>query len=73
LISRRPLATGGFESSVTNTPGVALSVKATTDVTLPSGSWTLLGRATEILPGQFQFTDPQATNYAQRFYRTFSP
>jgi len=32
-------------------------------------NWTALGGVTEISPGQFQFTDPQATNSPQRFYR----
>ena len=28
-----------------------------------------MGPAVEISPGQFQFTDPDTTNFAQRFYR----
>jgi hypothetical protein len=27
----------------------------------------------EISPGQFQFTDPQATNGGQRYYNIFAP
>ena len=33
----------------------------------------LLGGVTEVADGHFQFTDPQATNYARRFYRVHSP
>jgi len=33
----------------------------------------LPGGATEIAPGQFQFTDPQATNFPSRSYRVRSP
>jgi hypothetical protein len=35
--------------------------------------WTALGGVMEISPGQFQFTDPQATNSPQRFYRAYAP
>ena len=40
-----------------------------------SYTWSNLGPATEIPPGsgQFQFTDHQATNHPQRFYRVSSP
>jgi len=38
-----------------------------------SNGWTSLGSATEISPGQFQFTDTQATNFPQRFYQIRSP
>jgi hypothetical protein len=40
---------------------------------MPLSNWTTLGAATEVSPGQFQFTDPQATNTPQRFYRVRSP
>lgn len=36
-------------------------------------NWTVLGAMTETSPGQFQFTDSQATNHPQRFYRVRSP
>lgn len=35
-------------------------------------SWTSLGGVTEVLPGQFRFTDPQAANGGPRFYRVRS-
>jgi hypothetical protein len=47
-------------------------VLATTNLSLPLTNWTALGGAVEIAPGQFQFTDPQATN-GGRFYRAFAP
>lgn len=36
-------------------------------------NWQWAGAATEIAPGQYQFTDPSATNYAHRFYRASAP
>lgn len=60
---------GTFEFSFANTAGETFSVCATTNLSLPFSNWTALGGATEISPGQFQFTDPQATNCPQRFYR----
>ena len=39
------------------------------NVSLPLRNWTALGGVAEIFPGQFQFTDTQATNSPQRFYR----
>jgi hypothetical protein len=48
--------------------GALFDVLATTNLTLPLINWTTLGAAVEITPGQFQFTDPQATNNPQRYY-----
>jgi len=36
-------------------------------------NWATLGRPFEFVPGQFQFTDTQATNNSLRFYRVRSP
>ena len=73
LTDLRILANGSFQLNFTNTPGAAFRVLAAANLAPPANNWTLLGRATEISPGQFQFTDPQATNYGGRFYRTLSP
>ena len=62
-----------FQLGYTNTPGVAGTVLATTNMTLPVGNWNELGTAAEISSGQFQFADSQVTNYPQRFYRIRSP
>jgi len=72
LTSSKILPNGTFQFSFTNTPGGTFYVLATTFPTLPSSEWMVLG-VTEIAPGQFQFTDTHATNYAKRFYRTRSP
>ncbi len=40
---------------------------------LLSSNWTALGAASEAPPGQYQFTDWQATNNPRRFYRVRSP
>jgi hypothetical protein len=62
-----------FQCTFTNLPGLGFTVLAATNAALPSSSWTTLGGVTEVSPGQFQFTDPQATNTPQRFYRVSSP
>ena len=48
---------------------------ASTNVSLSLNNWTPIGFATEspVGSGQFPFTDTQATNYPQRFYRIVSP
>jgi hypothetical protein len=56
-----------------NTPGVTFTVFTATNIALPFSDWTVLGAPIGIAPGQFQFTDLQATNSPQRYYRVTSP
>ncbi len=63
------LPNGQFQVAFTNTPGFSFAALASTNLTLTTDGWTQLGLATETSPGQFQFTDLQATNSPQRFYR----
>jgi hypothetical protein len=65
--------TNGFRFVFTNSVGALFGMLTTTNLALPLTNWTALGGATEISPGQFQFTDPQATNDGQRFYRAYAP
>jgi hypothetical protein len=50
-------------------------VLASANLLVPFNTWSNLGAPTETTPGsgQFQFTDHQATDYPQRFYRVTSP
>jgi hypothetical protein len=64
---------GAFQISFTNLSGLGFTVLATTNLALPLSNWTVLGAPTEAPPGQYQFTDAQATNNPQRFYRVRSP
>jgi hypothetical protein len=64
---------GSFKFAFTNNPGALFSVLTTTNLALPLSEWTVRGGVTEISPGQFQFTDPQAAPGGQRFYRLRSP
>ncbi len=66
-------ATGAFSFTFTNTPGLSFTVYGTTNLTLPFADWARLGMVPEVAPAQFAFTDPAATNTAQRFYRVSSP
>ena len=63
------LTNGAFQFAFANSQGVFFSVLASTNASLPLSNWTALGSATEVSPGQYQFTDPQATNAPCRFYR----
>jgi hypothetical protein len=71
LTNTRRLGNGSLQFSFTNMPGARFTAQATAD--LSSGNWTALGGPVEIGSGQFQFTDSQATNHSQRFYRVTSP
>jgi len=79
LIPIAPLLTGStllpdgtFQLSFNNEPLGTFSVWSSTNVTTPLTNWSLLGTATNVGGGVFQFTDAQATN-AQQFYRVTSP
>lgn len=73
LTGVRKLTNGSFQFVFTNTPGALFGVLAATNPALPLSYWTPLAGLTEVSPGQFQFTDPQAANSPQRFYRVRSP
>src|SRR5262249_15624067 len=65
---------GNFVLGFTNVSGAPFTVLSSTDVLAPVNEWTVLGQASELLPGQFQFSDVQALNRdAVRFYRLRSP
>lgn len=49
------------------------TVLTATNVALPAANWTVLGNASQPLPGQYQFSDTAATNGPQQFYRVVSP
>jgi hypothetical protein len=67
------LGNGSFQFSFTNAPGTSFTLFASTNVALPFSSWSNLGPAVEGPAGQYQFTDPTATNSPQRFYGVRSP
>jgi N-acetylneuraminic acid mutarotase len=67
------LPNGSVRFAFTNTPGAVCHVLATSLPTLPLNYWMVLDGATEITPGQFQFTDSQKTSFPYRFYRVRFP
>jgi len=73
LINVTKLGSGAFQFGFSNLSGPTYTVYASTDVAAPSDSWSKLGPAVETTPGTFQFIDPQATNYPQRFYQVQGP
>ena len=73
LTGAAKLPNGAFQFAFPNTPAGTNTVLTTTNLLLPLTSWTVLGTVTDTSPGQFQFTDPQATNRPMRFYRVRSP
>jgi N-acetylneuraminic acid mutarotase len=73
LTGEKKQTNGAFSFAFTNSVGALFGVLAAINLSLPQTNWTALGGVTEISPGQFQFTDPQATNSGQRFYQIRSP
>lgn len=75
IIGMTKLGNGSVQFGFTSDPGASFRIFATTNLALPSGTWPMIGFATEtpVGSGQFQFNDPQATNSPQRFYRVRSP
>jgi hypothetical protein len=71
------LTTVGLTSMVAAADTVNAIYKSATDVPVPANGYKATGNtvtfAVNFAPGKFQFTDPQATNNPQRFYRVRSP
>ncbi|MDB6064087.1 MAG: hypothetical protein JWR26_295 [Pedosphaera sp.] len=66
-------ANGLFQLSFSNSIGASFTALGTPDPTLPLTNWSILGPVTEVLPGVFQFQDPQSANSPWQFYRVRSP
>jgi hypothetical protein len=63
-----PVRTNGhFQFTLQSEPGLRFDILTSSNVTLPSSSWTSLGIVTNT-PGMTTFTDPALTS-GQRFYR----
>jgi hypothetical protein len=67
------LGNGTFQFGFTNQTGGNFTVFASTNLALPINAWSNLGAPVESPAGSYKFTDPQATNYPQRYYRVRSP
>jgi len=61
----------GFHFVFNNTPRLAFTVISAATPAAPLASWTPVGTASEVLPGDYEFTDA-TTNAPQRFYRVRS-
>ncbi|MEY2427908.1 MAG: hypothetical protein QOJ40_793 [Verrucomicrobiota bacterium] len=64
---------GAFQMAFSNSIGASFTGLRSTQLALPLSNWSVLGPATEVSPGQFLFTDPQAASNARGFYRIRSP
>lgn len=75
LLDPTRLGDGSFQFAFANLGGMPFNVRASTNAALPLNMWPNLGPAMEMPSGsgQFQFTDPQAPDHPQRFYRVQSP
>jgi alpha-tubulin suppressor-like RCC1 family protein len=67
------LANGSFQITFTNNPGALFTAQTVTSLPAHLTNWTGLGAVLEVSPGQFQFTDNQASTSPFRFYRIVSP
>jgi hypothetical protein len=73
LTQSRKVPNGAFQFNFTNAPGVIFTVLGSAAPAAPKSDCTILGSATEIAPGQYQFTDPEATNNFWSWYRVCWP
>ena len=69
LANSTVLTNGAFQFSFATNPYGTNTVLAATN---PAGPWNPIGTAVEVSPGDYQFTDTQATNSVLRFYRVRS-
>jgi hypothetical protein len=69
LTNVKQLANGSFQFAYTNNGATAGTVYASTNMV----QWSVIGTASAVGPGLYQFTDPSATNAPRRFYQLRSP
>ncbi len=62
-----------FQFAFTNSPNASFTVLSSTNLELPLSSWTVIGTATNVAGGQFQFTSQPVMNNSQLFYTVRSP
>ena len=67
------LSNGAFKFSFGGSQNASFTVLSATNILQPLSDWTVLGGVTEFSPGEFQFTDPQATSSPSKFYRLVAP
>jgi WD40 repeat protein len=72
LVNATKLPDGVFQFAFTGAAEGTNIVLATTNPELPVASWEVLGTVPEFSPGLYLFSDPQAVNNPQRFYRVRS-
>jgi hypothetical protein len=72
LINTATLPSGALQFAFTNIPDIGFIVYGTTNLSTSFSNWTVISGLTEISPSQYQFTDAQATNNPQFFYRVRS-
>jgi streptogramin lyase len=73
LTGAQLLGNGVLQFSFTNDPNSSFTVLSTTNLTLPFSNWVVVGTASNIGSGQFQFTSPPITNDSQIFFGVRSP
>jgi hypothetical protein len=73
LVNVTKLSSGNVRFAFANLSGPTFRVLASTNVAALLNTWSNLGAPVESPAGTFQFTDLQATNYPQRFYRVTTP
>ncbi len=60
---------GRFQFDFTNNTGLAVTLYATTNLSLPLSQWQTLDAPQSLGAGLYRFSEPTATNLLQRFYR----
>jgi len=73
LTSLTRLQSGALEFVWHNPGNLPFNIIATTNVSLPSSDWTVLGPPIPLGDGFYQFTDFGAAILPQRFYLLRSP
>ncbi len=73
-ITESPQVTGGVAAfSFTNGIGLTFSVHATNNLSAPLATWPVIGSPVEILPGSYQFNDPNPATNSSLFYIISQP
>jgi hypothetical protein len=67
------LPDGAFQFHFTSIADAHFTTLRTTNITLSSLYWEVLGKVPEVSPGQYQFTDATVTNGEHYFYRVRVP